>query len=119
MSLRHPSGSGGAWWFFQRISGLALVLMLAKHFVIQHFLGTPTSAGLDYVSVAARFENPLYATFSLLFMVMAVVHGLNGVWMVSEDYLHKSWQRMTVWSLLMFGGLGMFALATVTILSVK
>jgi succinate dehydrogenase / fumarate reductase, membrane anchor subunit len=118
MTLKNPAGSGGALWFFQRISGLVLVLMLAKHFVVQHFLGTPTSGGLDFVTVSARFENPLYAAFNLMFLAMAAIHGLNGVWMVTEDYLHKPWQRMCVWSLLVLAGLGMVALAIVTTLSV-
>ncbi len=117
--MKHPGGKGSILWFFQRISGLVLVLMLAKHFIVQHFLGTPTSGGLDFATVSARFENPLYATFNLMFLALAAIHGLNGVWMVTEDYLHKPWQRMTVWSLLVLAGLGMFALAIVTMLSVR
>ena len=118
MSLKSPSGNGATLWFFQRISGLVLVLMLAKHFFVQHFSGTPTSGAIDFATVTARFQDPLYAAFSLMFLVMAVAHGLNGVWMVTEDYLHKPWQRLTVWSLLMLAGLGMIALAVVTTLSV-
>ncbi len=115
MSLRHPGGSGALPWFLQRLTGVVLVLLLAAHFAVQHFFGTPSSGVLDYVTVSARFANPLYAAFDLAFVVLALVHGLNGVWMVTEDFFHKPWQRLVIWSTLTTLGVVLFALAVVTV----
>jgi len=115
MSLRHPAGSGALLWFSQRVTGVVLVLLLAIHFALQHFLGTPSSGVLDYATVSARFANPLYVAFDLVFVVLALAHGLNGVWMVTEDFFHKPWQRLVIWSTLATVGVVLLALAVVTV----
>jgi succinate dehydrogenase / fumarate reductase membrane anchor subunit len=115
MSLRHPSGSGALLWFSQRLTGLLLVLLLGFHFAIQHFWGTPTSGVLDYATVSARFADPLYVAFGLVFALLALLHALNGVWMVTEDYFHARWQRLAVWSTLATVGVALFALAVATL----
>jgi succinate dehydrogenase / fumarate reductase membrane anchor subunit len=118
MSLRHPSGSGATLWFLQRITGVVLVLALAFHFGIQHFWGTPTSGVLDYATVAARFASPFYKAFGLIFVVLCIVHGLNGVWMVTEDFFHKRWQRLAIWSTLATLALVLLTLAIATLVPV-
>jgi succinate dehydrogenase / fumarate reductase membrane anchor subunit len=116
MSLRHPAGSGAILWFSQRLTGVVLVLLLGLHFAIQHFLDTPSSGVLDYATVTSRFANPWYKTLDLVFVVLALAHGLNGVWMVTEDFFHKPWQRLVIWSTLATVGVALFALAVVTVL---
>lgn len=116
MSQRHPAGSGAILWFSQRLTGVVLVLLLGLHFAIQHFLDTPSSGVLDYATVTSRFANPWYKTLDLVFVVLALSHGLNGVWMVTEDFFHKPWQRLVIWSTLATVGVALFALAVVTVL---
>jgi len=113
MTLKHPGGSGAGVWFFQRVTGVALVLLLGLHFVLQHFM---SGGDVTRMGVLARLSSPWWLWFDVVFAALALYHGLNGVWMVTEDYLHRNWQRVAVWSLLVTAGVGLFALAVITLL---
>ncbi len=80
--------SGDLSWLLQRVSGIALLFLLLGHFFIEHFTGVP----VDYKHVAARLADPLWKTFDLTFVVFALYHGINGIFMNIEDYLHSGWR---------------------------
>jgi succinate dehydrogenase / fumarate reductase membrane anchor subunit len=113
MTLKHPGGSGAGVWFFQRISGVVLLLLLGLHFLVQHFTG---GGDVTRMGVLARLASPWWLWFDVFFAALALYHGLNGVWMVTEDYLHKNWQRLLIWAGLVTMGLGLFALAVITLI---
>ncbi len=80
--------SGDLSWLLQRVSGVALLILLLGHFFIEHFAGIT----IDYQHVAARLANPLWKAFDLTFVVFALYHGINGIFMNIEDYLHSGWR---------------------------
>ncbi len=83
------SGKGGDLsWLLQRVSGVALLILLLGHFFIEHFAGVP----VDYQHVAARLASPLWKAFDLTFVVFALYHGINGIFMNIEDYVHSGWR---------------------------
>lgn len=84
--------SGGAWFLFQRASGVMLVLLLGLHFALIHFSG----AGLEHAAVTARLAGNLYRAVDLSFLGLALAHGLYGAWMVAADYFHRPWLRLAV-----------------------
>lgn len=116
MSLKTPRGTGAVMWFFQRLSGVALVVMLGLHFVAQHFVTNTPDGVVTFQTVTARLSDPLYKAFGLVLLLLSVIHALNGVWMVTEDYVHTGWKRMIIWSALVMLGVGLFAIAAATIL---
>jgi len=84
------SAKSGEWnWLLQRVSGVALLVLLLGHFFIEHFAG---GGGLTYQAVAARFSSLGWKLFDLTFVIFALYHGINGIFMNIEDYVHSGWR---------------------------
>jgi succinate dehydrogenase cytochrome b556 subunit len=67
-------------WYLQRITGLALLILLILHFWVEHFTASVREAGLTFENVQQRFfNNPWFVTVDVLFLIVALYHGLNGV----------------------------------------
>jgi|YNPNPStandDraft_1061719.scaffolds.fasta_scaffold22945_2 succinate dehydrogenase / fumarate reductase membrane anchor subunit len=115
--FKSSGGSGAVIWFSQRITGLLLACLLVGHFVFQHFFAEDRRVGrLTYESVSATLVDPLWKTLEMLFLVCALFHGFNGLWMILSDYVHTGWIRVSLLTCLCVGGLVLFVLGTVTIL---
>jgi len=111
-------GSGGAFaWFFQRVSGLFLVIFLLGHFWLLHYAISGEFA--DFETVRARLALPLFKVLDLVFLYLAVYHGLNGVLMVIHDYVHKGFLRIVLVALLWTLGLTLLTCGTLTIATFK
>ena len=77
---------GAGRWFFQRISGIALLVFLLSHFWVTHYF---PGGDVTYQKVALRLAHPEWKFFHLTFLVLGLSHGLNGLWTISEDYIRK------------------------------
>lgn len=84
-----PEGSGAErfWWYFMRLSGLALVLLLLGHMLIMHVLVELTGGEIDFAFVQSRWGTPFWRIYDLLLLVLAFVHGVNGARIVITDYV--------------------------------
>jgi succinate dehydrogenase / fumarate reductase, membrane anchor subunit len=74
-------------WLFMRISGVLLLFLAVFHMFWMHFV-----IGVDNINfevVALRWENPLWRLYDLLLLVFALSHGMNGLRMVVDDYIHR------------------------------
>ena len=110
--------SGGAfWWFFQRISGAFLLIALLTHFWILHFFPAEHGA-ITFESVMARLQHPLWKAFDLLFLILAIYHGMNGAMSLVHDYINKSIFRLPAIGLLWMGALYLLILGSITILGI-
>jgi succinate dehydrogenase / fumarate reductase, membrane anchor subunit len=111
--LRDQSVRSGEsfWWFFQRLSGVGLVALLLLHFLVMHFFGD-----LSFAHVTGRIAMPLWKVIDILFLVLALGHGLYGIWIVTGDYLHLAWARILVFGGISLGGLGLLTVGLVTLL---
>jgi len=106
--------SGGAsGWLFQRVSGVAIVLLILLHFVVLHFGG---GGEVNYNRVVARLSTPFWKVIDLTFLTLALTHGLYGLWLIAGDYLNRSWMRIMVFFILSIGGIVLFALGAITII---
>jgi succinate dehydrogenase / fumarate reductase membrane anchor subunit len=103
-----PIPSGGfelfAWWFM-RVSGLALVFLALGHLVIMHLINN--IATIDYAFVAARYRTPLWRTYDALLLILALLHGFNGLRVVTDDYLKGGWR---LWAQALLGLAALFFL---------
>jgi succinate dehydrogenase / fumarate reductase membrane anchor subunit len=85
--LPAASGSARFWWYFMRISGLALVLLALGHMFIMHVLVELTGGEIDFAFVQSRWGTPFWRIYDLLLLVLAFLHGVNGARIVVADYV--------------------------------
>jgi len=114
-NFNETSKAGAMVWFFQRITAIILFVMLLFHFVVYHFIssGTPT-----YQEVVLKMKSPWFNVLQFLFLISALYHGLNGVWMVVEDYFHSKFWRFFFFSLIVLVGVVLLFVGTLTIFKV-
>jgi succinate dehydrogenase / fumarate reductase membrane anchor subunit len=108
--------SGGALhWLMQRVTGMTLVVLLALHTIVSHYTLPPE--GLTYEWVAQRLAYPSWKVIYLFFLVLCVYHGLNGLWIITQDYLHRDGLRVMVFGALIMLGVFMLSLGALTIMT--
>lgn len=112
-----PHGGGSetfSWWFF-RISGVALILLVVIHLIIMHVTNDVSATGYDFV--ANRYANPFWRVYDLLLLTLALPHGLNGVRLVSDDYIRTRGVRLAVQSVLFLTVVTFWLMGTMTIIT--
>jgi len=97
-------------WLFMRISGVLLLFLAIGHLLIMHVINSIDT--LDYYFVVRRWGTPFWRTYDGVMLVLALIHGVNGLRVVLDDYLRPGgwrvcWLRLlyTVSGILMFMGL--------------
>jgi succinate dehydrogenase / fumarate reductase, membrane anchor subunit len=74
-------------WYFQRVTGGLLLVLLAAHFWVEHFMTAPLLRGdLTFQEVAARVSHPAWQAIDIGFLIVALAHGLNGLRNIILDY---------------------------------
>jgi succinate dehydrogenase / fumarate reductase membrane anchor subunit len=98
-----------------RLSGVTLVVLALLHFAITHI--TNDVVDTNYAFVARRWDNPLWRIFDWLLLGLALVHGLNGVRGIIDDYVRDPRRRAIVLSLVVGVSGLLFAAGTLTIVT--
>jgi succinate dehydrogenase / fumarate reductase membrane anchor subunit len=79
MAERYSSfTAGGRLWLWQRITAAFLVLVLAFHFFLLHFVHHANE--VTFGMSAGRMQAWSYYSLMILFLVTATFHGVNGVY---------------------------------------
>ncbi len=112
---QNSRSTGSFSWIFQRVTGLILVVIMIGHFILMHY--TPES-GHTYDAVLARMQSNWYRVLDLTFIVLAMYHGLNGVWGIFRDYKLKQWQTIAIITVLIIFGLAFTLWGIKTILDI-
>ena len=91
------SGRERFWWYFMRLSGLALVVLALGHMFIMHVLVELTGQEVNFAFVQSRWGTPFWRLYDLALLVLAFVHGANGARVVIGDYVaHRTARRLLV-----------------------
>ncbi|MFB6293731.1 MAG: succinate dehydrogenase [Halonotius sp.] len=69
---------GGRLWFVQRLTAAFLVIVLAFHFFLLHFVHHADE--VTFLMSRARMTNLTYYSLMILFLFTATFHGVNGVY---------------------------------------
>lgn len=83
--MNQDSGKGsGIGWLWQRITGIFLGFFVIVHINVLHF----GERGLiDFRLVSERLQSSLWwVVFYVVFVIVVLFHGLNGLWQVIHDY---------------------------------
>jgi succinate dehydrogenase / fumarate reductase, membrane anchor subunit len=100
------SGRERFWWYFMRLSGLALVILALGHMFIMHVLVELTGGEIDFAFVQSRWGTPFWRIYDLLLLVLAFVHGANGARVVVSDYVtHRRARSLIIGILLVLSGI--------------
>lgn len=82
-------------WFFMRVSGVLLVLLALGHFAIMHVIFGVEKVNFNFV--ANRWATPLWRTYDLTLLFVALLHGFNGIRILIDDYIHaKGWRMLSL-----------------------
>jgi succinate dehydrogenase / fumarate reductase membrane anchor subunit len=100
------AGEGGEHWIGERVSSVALLLLGV--WLIASLLMLPT---LDHATVTEWLRSPLGAVPMALFIVTAFWHGLDGMKVVVDDYVHEPGNNFALNTFLLFLAVGGAALA--------
>ncbi len=102
-------------WFFMRISGLVLVFLALVHFAITHIVNDVVETDARFV--AQRWDNPLWRLFDWALLVLALLHGLNGLRWIIDDYVRRPAWRAATKAVLYSLSFGLLAYGTLTIVT--
>jgi succinate dehydrogenase / fumarate reductase, membrane anchor subunit len=105
------------WWVFMRISGLALVFLTFGHLFMSNIL--INAGNVDYAYVAQRFSTTWVKIYDTFLLVLAMLHGGNGLRYSIEDYIQKPSSRflwksvlyVLVISIMLYGIISLWAIA--------
>jgi succinate dehydrogenase / fumarate reductase membrane anchor subunit len=79
MAERYSSfRKGGRLWLWQRITAAFLIVVLAFHFFLLHFVHHANE--VTFGMSAGRMQTWSYYSLMVLFLVTATFHGVNGVY---------------------------------------
>ncbi len=81
-------------WLFMRISGVFLLVLILAHLAIMHVFQPIESVTFAFVSV--RWSIPVWRWYDLTMLILALLHGLNGARVVSDDLIHSRGWRVAV-----------------------
>lgn len=113
---RRPRQSFETWsWFFMRISGLALLFLALVHFSLTHIVNDVTETDARFV--AERWDNPLWRLFDWALLVLALLHGLNGLRWIIDDYVRSPAKRAAVKAVLYSVSFALLGYGTLTIVT--
>lgn len=113
---RRPRQNFEAWsWVFMRVSGLILLFLALFHFAITHIINDVTETDARFV--AERWANPLWRLFDWVLLALALLHGLNGMRWIVDDYVRAPAARTAAKAVLYSVTLSLFAYGTLTIVS--
>jgi succinate dehydrogenase / fumarate reductase membrane anchor subunit len=87
------------WWIFQRVSGVVLVALIFTHLFYNLILGDGISQ-IDFGFVAGKWASPLWQWWDFTMLVLAMLHGMNGMGYLINDYARSKRGRTVLHALL-------------------
>ena len=101
-----PSGHGGEHWIRERLTSVALLLL--GSWLLASLLFLPS---LDQRTLTEWLRMPSAAVPMALFVITSFIHGLDGMKVVVDDYVHDDGNNFALNALLLFAAVGGAALA--------
>ncbi|MFB6172660.1 MAG: succinate dehydrogenase hydrophobic membrane anchor subunit [Haloarculaceae archaeon] len=105
MSSEYPSSftPKGTRWYLQRVTAAILVVILAFHFMLLHFVNH--AAEITFAGTHLRMQQVGYFLTMVLFLVTATFHGVNGVYNALVNQGLEGTQKTAVKYVLVLAGL--------------
>lgn len=72
-------------WLFMRVSGVLLLFLAIGHLFIMHVFNSIDDINYDFV--VERFATPFWRIYDFVMLVLAMMHGTNGIRTLIGDYV--------------------------------
>jgi succinate dehydrogenase / fumarate reductase membrane anchor subunit len=72
-------------WLYMRASGVVLVVLIFGHLFVNMVAGEGVR-GIDFAFVAGKWASPFWQIWDGLMLVLALIHGGNGMRTIINDY---------------------------------
>jgi succinate dehydrogenase / fumarate reductase membrane anchor subunit len=110
-----PVGGFELWmWLFMRISGLLLLVLAVGHVLIMHVVDEGVGR-VNFGFVATRWASPFWRTWDWAMLVLALIHGINGLRVIVLDYVRPAGVRFAANMFFYMTGFVLFVLGTVIV----
>jgi succinate dehydrogenase / fumarate reductase membrane anchor subunit len=76
-------------WIYMRVSGVLLVVLIFGHLFVNLMLGDGISQ-IDFAFVAGKLSDPFWQWYDFALLVLALVHGTNGMRTIVNDYVARA-----------------------------
>jgi succinate dehydrogenase / fumarate reductase membrane anchor subunit len=114
-TFKGTKSSGSFAYYFQRISGAVLVVLLFVHYYMMH---STTMGGHSHEETVRRLNSFGWQAFYLSFIFLGLYHGLNGVWNIVQDYDLSARSKMIIYIFLVLFGIIFGAIGALTIINI-
>ena len=101
-------------WLFMRGSGVLLLVLVFGHLFVNLMLGEGIHA-IDFAFVAGKWANPFWQVWDLAMLWLAMLHGMNGLRTIINDYATKPNTSFVLKTLLFFSTFVVLVLGTLVI----
>ncbi|ABD10064.1 succinate dehydrogenase [Frankia sp. CcI156] len=101
-------------WVFMRVSGLLLFFLVLGHLFIMNILDGGVQR-VNFGFVAGRWASPFWRTWDLVMLLLAELHGTNGLRTIINDYAGRPQTRFWLKTLLYTSAFLVVALGTLVI----
>ncbi|HEX6877595.1 MAG TPA: succinate dehydrogenase hydrophobic membrane anchor subunit [Nocardioidaceae bacterium] len=101
-------------WLFMRGSGLLLVVLVLGHLFVNLWQGEGIHQ-IDFAFVAGKWATPFWQVWDLAMLWLAMLHGMNGLRTIINDYASRAGTKFTLKTLLYFATFVTVALGTLVI----
>jgi succinate dehydrogenase hydrophobic anchor subunit len=104
-SVSGPRPGENTWiWLIKMVTGPLLVIVLALHFTVNHYMGSMSSGLMTYDDIVAYFQNPIIPAIEILFLITVVTHSLIGLrGIVLDMNPSRSTLSIVTWLLVLLG----------------
>lgn len=86
-------------WIFMRVSGVVLIVLIFTHLFVNLVTGDGVNQ-IDFAFVAGKWASPLWQWWDLTMLILAMIHGGNGMRLLINDYARTRWTIITLKALL-------------------
>jgi succinate dehydrogenase / fumarate reductase membrane anchor subunit len=102
-------------WYFFRWTGVALIFLVVIHLVLMHVTNDVSTTTYEFV--ANRYANPFWRVYDLLLLTLALLHGLNGLRVMVDDYVHANGWRVAAIAVIGLTAVTFWLMGTMTIVT--
>ncbi len=101
-------------WLFMRISGIVLLFLSVGHVLIMHVVGEGVER-VNFAFIATRWGSPFWRAWDWALLVLALLHGINGLRVITLDYVRPAGARFAINIFFSTLGFLLFVLGTVIV----